>query len=263
MSVAKQLLERFAGRAGVEITPKWRVPGLPYVRRLQTMFEAFGITAIIDIGANAGQFHDQMRTEVGFTGQIFSFEPDPTLAERLQRRAAASDKAWTIFPMALGSEPGVMQFNIMHDPVYNSFNAPSVASVRGHERGNTVVRTIEVEVATLDAMAQQFPDLAHTYLKIDTQGFDLEVIKGGSSVVRTVPAMQTEISVKPIYVGSPTMEDSIATLTGHGFTIADMFLVSTDGEHRAVEFDCIMVRDKRDGPTGLWDRPACPRPHPA
>jgi len=39
------------------------------------------------------------------------------------------------------------------------------------------------------------------------------------------------------------MEDSIKSFSEYGFSIADMFLVSTDGQHRAVEFDCIMVRD--------------------
>lgn len=244
MSIAREWVKRLADQAGVEITPKWRVPSLPYARRMQTLFDAFGITAVIDVGANAGQFRDQIRSEIGFTGPIFSFEADPTLAARLQERAA-SDPAWTVMPVALGATAGSMTFNIMHDPVYNSFKTPTTASVTGHERGNTVVRTVDVEVATLDALVNRFPDLAHTYLKIDTQGFDLEVIKGAAGILAQVPAMQTEISIKPIYADSPTMEQSIAAMKAHGFTIADMFLVSTDGEHRAVEFDCVMVRDQR------------------
>ncbi len=84
------------------------------------------------------------------------------------------------------------------------------------------------------------------YLKIDTQGFDLEVLKSGNAVARQVPVVQTEVSLRTLYSGSPSMQDSVAAFGELGFTIADLFLISTDSGHRAVEFDCIMVRDARD-----------------
>lgn len=133
----------------------------------------------------------------------------------------------------------------MREPAYNSFHTPTVAQTHHHETNNTVIQTVNVEVRTLNSMAATFPDLAHTYFKVDTQGFDLEVLKGGREIVRQVPALQTEVSIQPIYVGSPSMRDSIAAFAELGFTIADMFLVSADGEQRAVEFDCLMVRDKK------------------
>jgi len=95
-------------------------------------------------------------------------------------------------------------------------------------------------------MADRFPDLAHTYFKVDAQGFDLEVLKGGCDIVRQVPALQTEVSLRPQYLGAPLMPDSIAAFTGLGFAIADLFLVTNDAAQRAIEFDCIMVRDSND-----------------
>jgi len=231
-----------AGRAGFEVIASWRVPNLSYTRRMQCLFEHFGITSIIDVGANAGQFRDQMRDEVGFAGPIYSFEPDPTLAAALARRAAA-DPAWTVFPMALGAVPGTMNFNIMKNSVYNSFHAPATIQLGEYGQGNVVVRTVDVPVQTLDSMADSFPDLAHTYVKVDTQGFDLEVLKGGREIVAQVPALQTEVSLRPQYLHGPLMPDSVAAFTGLGFAIADLFLVSKDFQQRAIEFDCIMVRD--------------------
>ena len=58
--------------------------------------------------------------------------------------------------------------------------------------------------------------------------------------------VQTEVSLRKLYSGSPTMQDSIAAFGRLGFTIADLFLISMDGGHRAVEFDCIMVREARE-----------------
>ncbi len=238
----KNAIGQVAARAGFEVIAKWRLPNLSYTTRLQRLFEYFEITSVIDIGANDGHFRDQMRHEVGFEGPVFSFEPDPALLQALASRAAA-DPLWTIFPFALGATTGRLPFNIMRDSLYNSFHKPSIESVGDYRRGNIVVETVEVELRTLDSMAGAFPDLSHTYIKIDTQGFDLKVLKGGSDVARQVPALQTEVSLLAQYLGGPTMDDSLAAFSELGFEVADLFLVSTNGRHRAIEFDCIMVRN--------------------
>lgn len=234
-----------AGLAGFEVVAQWRLRRLAHARRLQALFKHFGITAVIDVGANAGQFRDQMRHEVGFAGPIHSFEPDPALAAALARRAAA-DPAWTVFACALGAAAGTMALNVMENSEYNSFHAPDAREAGHAANGNRVMRTVEVEVRTLDAAAAGIPDLSRAFLKIDTQGFDLEVLKGGNAVARQVPMVQTEVSLRKLYSGSPSMQESIAAFGGLGFAVADLFLISTDDGHRAVEFDCIMVRDARE-----------------
>ncbi len=234
-----------ADQIGFEVIANWRLPNLSYTRRLQGLFKHFGITSVIDVGANAGGFRDQLRNELGFPGPIYSFEPDPTLGAALAQRAALDPK-WTVFPMALGASTGTMTFNIMKNSVYNSFLPPTAMQPGVFGHGNVVIRTVDVEMRTLAEMASAFPDLKHTYFKVDTQGFDLEVLKGGPDVLCQVPALQTEVSLKPQYLGGPTMKESLAAFTELGFAIADLFLVSTDNDHRALEFDCIMVRDLPD-----------------
>lgn len=229
---------------------RWRLPHLAYARRLQALFGHFAIASVIDVGANSGQFRDQMRDEVGFAGPIHSFEPDPALAIALMRRAAA-DPAWTVHPCALGASEGMMAFNIMENSVYNSFHVPDAKAAGHAANGNRIVRTMNVEVQTLDAAAASLPDLAHAFLKIDTQGFDLEVLKGGQATVQRVPLVQTEVSLRALYSGSPSMQASIEAFEKLGFAVADLFLASTDGAHRAAEFDCVMVQDRNLADTGL------------
>ncbi len=177
----KSVTEQLAGHAGFDMTATWRMESLPYTRRLQGLFQHFGITSVIDVGANAGQFRDQMRRETGFTGPIFSFEPNPILAAGLLQRAM-EDLAWIIFSMALGAEAGMMPLNVTQNPVFNPFDAPATA-----------------------------------------------------------------VSLQQKHVGGRSMQASIDAFAVLGFAIADLFLVSTDGDHRAVEFDCVMVRDRQAG----------------
>ena len=241
-SALKHAVERAAGLAGFEIVAKWRAQSLPLAKSLSPLFEHFGITSVIDIGANEGQYRDFLRDEVGFSGWIHSFEPDPDLAASLMKRAASHDARWKVFAYALGPAEGRQSFHRMGNSVFNSFRAPSPGQPHHFKAMNRVVRTFPVEMRTLDQLTQEFDDLAHTYIKIDTQGFDLEVLQGGRHVIRSVPALQTEVSCHAVYDGSPSFLQSIAAFQAEGFAISDLFIVSSDEGMRAVEFDCVMVR---------------------
>lgn len=218
--ILRSMIKRVAASAGFKVIAGWRMQNLSYTHRLQLLFKHFAITSIIDVGASAGQFRDRMRSGVGFTGPIYSFEPDPALAAELQRRAAA-DPGWVIFPGALGAAAGRMTFNLMQDSVYNSFLKPNAGHGAHDDNGSAVAQAVEVDVRTFDAMASTFPDLSHTYLE------------SGRDVVRQVPALQTEVSLVAQYSGSPLMQDSIAAFVDLGFAVADLFLVATNGRHRA------------------------------
>ncbi len=237
----KRSLQKIAEAAGFRLIPEWMMPNIAQSERLRKIFLDLDIREVVDVGANAGQFRDFIRNEIGFLGKIYSFEPDPAMASELTRRAAA-DPAWTVFPFALGAEEGELTLNVMQNSVYNSFLTPNTSDTNSHASSNTIVKTVKVNVKTLDSMAEIFSNLKKCYVKIDTQGFDEQVLSGGKYVLSTVPAIQAEISVKKIYNNMLDMWESIAEFSKMGFDIADLFIVSTDGAHRAVEFDCVMVR---------------------
>ena len=87
-------------------------------------------------------------------------------------------------------------------------------------------------------------DRAKIYLKMDTQGYDLEVFRGLGKMNQKVLALQSEMSVVPIYQGMPHLTESILFFEQAGFGIAGMYPVSTEKSAlRVVEFDCLMVRN--------------------
>jgi hypothetical protein len=217
-----------------------RLAELALALRLRQLFARHGIDTVIDVGANRGQYRDFLRDRVGFDGSIVSFEPVPELAAALAARAVR-DPLWTVHPCALGAEPGTMEFNVMEESVFSSFRAPVPAGSDDQQRMNTVARTLAVPVDTLDARLAGL-DLRRAYLKLDTQGFDLEVLKGGNRAVSAVAALQTEVSFVALYDGMPGYAEAIAAFEAFGLRVADLFLVSTDDAGRAIEFDCLMVR---------------------
>jgi hypothetical protein len=83
------------------------------------------------------------------------------------------------------------------------------------------------------------------FLKIDTQGWDLQVLAGAEGCLSHVDAFQSEVSVQAIYEGMPNLASSLAEFTRMGFAISGLFPVILDSQLRAMEFDCIVVRDDR------------------
>jgi FkbM family methyltransferase len=239
----KETITRLAYALGPVFMPGGRLRGLALANRLRRVFADHDIDTVIDVGANLGQFRDFLRYRVGFKGQIDSFEPVPNLAERLRTRATADDR-WSIHACALGARADELSINVTAAPVFSSFRTP--LQVGSHQDAmNTITETALVPVSTLDAEFTGKRGLSRTYLKLDTQGFDLEVLRGGCRTIAEIPALQTEISFRPLYVGMPTYTESIAAFQQHGFAVADLFLVSADDAERAIEFDCLMVRDGR------------------
>jgi hypothetical protein len=81
------------------------------------------------------------------------------------------------------------------------------------------------------------------FLKLDTQGFDLEVIAGAAGALKDVRLIQIEVSCQPIYEGMPLLPQTLETLTHCGFELIDFSPISRWGDFgQIVEYDCFMVR---------------------
>jgi len=210
------------------------------VRRL---LQAFEIDCVLDVGANKGQYHDFLRSEVGYEGKIVSFEPIPDHVEILRRRAA-SERAWFIEGCALGRSPGRATFNIMANTEFSSFLQPDHSNAGSFGGRNEVEREIAVEVKTINDIVpalQARLGVHRLYLKLDTQGFDLEVIGGSHDQLKHVWALQTEISMKAIYHNMPSYTEAIRVMDSLGFSISGIYPNHPEHFPEAVEFDCILV----------------------
>src|SRR5262245_2099666 len=188
-----------------------------------------------------------IREDGGVPGPILSFEPVRRYADVLVERAK-QDPNWEICRYALGSAPGSAEIHITQSPGLNSFLAPRHDLVEGFWSEGSVLGKELVEIRTLDAV---FPELKarvgfqRPYLKLDTQGFDLQVLQGGPESFRSVVAYQTEASIRPIYEGMPDFLDAIRFGNERGFELSGMFPVYLDDAMRLIEFDCVFVNSQK------------------
>ncbi|HEX5127853.1 MAG TPA: FkbM family methyltransferase [Rhodocyclaceae bacterium] len=243
----KKAASKFAESQGYTVIPTWRLNSYPQASYLQKLFALLEIDCVFDVGANNGQFRDFLRYEVDYQGTIISFEAMPDYVERLRDRAR-QDEHWLIEGYALGSKSGTASFNVMAESQFSSFLQPDHSAVQRFQDTNTVQRTVEVRVKTL---AEVMPELKRkfemhsAYLKMDTQGFDLEVVRGAGPHIRDFLALQTEASVKPIYAGMPSYDVVIKTLEAEGFEPSGIFPNNSGHFPLLIEFDCHMISSSR------------------
>ncbi len=204
---------------------------------------------MIDVGANKGQYAKSLRN-VGFKGIIHSFEPASEPFAELEK-AASRDKKWHAHHMALGESEGEMELNVMHGSVFNSFLQPNAYAKSKLASEVPVQKKERVRVYRLDAIWDSLEkgdteNKEHNVLlKMDTQGFDMKVFRGSHGILDRVIALQSELSITPIYEGMPDFLQSITEYVNHGFTPSGIYTVSRDKDSLLlIELDCIMLRNR-------------------
>jgi FkbM family methyltransferase len=153
---------------------------------------------VFDIGANYGEY-----TAAFFSlgaRKVVAVEPQPDLAEFVASAFADEVQAGHLLvrAQAIGAQEGHATLFSAPDP-HKSMATMSEAFIEAARQGgrtwNVAART-DVKVTTLDALIQTFgvPD----YIKVDVEGFDLEVLKGLSFGIRL---LSFEFNTQPGLIG--------------------------------------------------------------
>jgi FkbM family methyltransferase len=211
------------------------------------VLERYRVDVVLDVGANRGQFATGLR-DLGFEGHIVSIEPVPVFADALES-AAADDDRWTVHRLALGSAEATVS---MH--VQRKLSSLLPSTEYGRKRFSALRdgdgETVEVPVKRLDDVLDELlaPVVAagvarpRVFLKLDTQGFDLEAFRGAAGRLADIVALQSEVALLLIYEQMPRMPEAVAAYEAAGFEISGLFPVTRERDGRVIEFDCVMVR---------------------
>ncbi len=242
-----KLHRRFAGWLGYELIKKRKLNDT-LEQHLSNVLSREKVNLIIDVGANVGQYARSLRLH-GYAGKIESFEPLRDAYEEL-RSQSNLDPNWRSYRLALGSENRIATMRR-----YAASEFSSMLAVNAFARERFKWRTEsggseDVQMTTLSDLwpeITKFVDDPRALLKLDTQGFDLEVLAGTGGALDDIVAIQAEISLKSIYQGAPRYLDALAEFERHGFEVTGMYAVSRDKKSLAiVEYDCVMTRQRDD-----------------
>lgn len=185
------------------------------------LLRSFRVDVVLDVGANAGQYAQELRHDLGFAGRICSFEPLAAPFHVLSDRAAG-DPSWSVFNFGLGDVAGSATINVAG----NSESSSLLEMLPRHLEAapdSGFVGTEDIEIKTLDAV---FDELCapgqQVYLKVDTQGFEARVLRGADRSLARIDTLQVEMSLTPLYVGEPSFVEMCQMLVGTGYTMVGL-----------------------------------------
>lgn len=234
------LIKCLARKFGVDIRA-YR-PARSEAARLARMLACHRIDTVLDVGANTGQFAAYLRS-IGYRGRIVCFEP-LSAAHAALERFAAKDPGITVAPrQALGESSGVVNINVSANSESSSILSVSDA----HLKAEPKVKAVAVETVPLnrlDAAAVDYLSPANrVFLKIDVQGYELQVLAGAADLLSRIVGLQLELSLHPLYQGEPLYREVIDAVESLGYSLFDLNPCFSDDETgRTYQVDGIFFR---------------------
>lgn len=236
----KFIIKRAIHRLGFDL--RRYHPVKPDDARFMAMLAAHGVNLIFDIGANTGQFGEQLRN-AGYGGRIVSFEP-LTAARKLLLDASNNDPLWEIAPQAaIGNEDGEIEIHVAG----NSLSSSVLNMLDTHVSaapGSAYVGSEKVSLRRLDTIASDYlhPN-AVLFIKIDTQGYEDRVLRGAPNTIAKTMGVQLELSLVPLYDGQILYDQMMAQLKTLGFELWGMTPVFVDPANgRLLQVDATFFR---------------------
>lgn len=201
---------------------------------------------IIDIGA-----HDGSAFALPFAQNenniVYAIEPIPELADTIR---AHKKKNLLVFCMALSDSDGEQEFYVNRDRQTSSLLESKSTSDWEDYAGQLVTEaTITVPVSRLDKFLEEQSIEEVDLLKIDTQGNDFSVIKGGGDSISRVKRIILEVQLSPLYKGAASKEQVISYLESKGF-----HCVSATPQTSGLEENLEFVRINRYPLSDQWSQ---------
>lgn len=240
----KPLVKSAARHLGFDVV---KYPPLsPLAQRLKSFFTECGINIVIDVGAFRGKFCRTLRDEIGYCGPIVSIEPSAKTFAALHQ-AMRNDPNWRGMQLGLSDRAGSAVFHTFDsNPDFNSLLAINQSASEHFGVDRAKHATEEVRLARLDEIWEEVVrgiDTPKTFMKMDTQGHDLGVLRGASGRLNHIQGIQSELSAIQLYDGMPAMSEAIECFRGLGYSPIGFYEVNAVKVRGAVaEFDAIFAK---------------------
>lgn len=168
----------------------------------------------LDIGAYRGSVTANLLEE--FPNAIgMLFEPTPESFNYLIKNFSDNTNL-KLFNLALSDKVSESEFYLCDDGAQNSLLNTQMAA--NYNKTNVKVELLD------DCMASNYPSSKIDFIKIDTQGNDLNVLKGGINIIKKyMPVILTEIIFIPLYKNQGNYYEQLDFMDNLGYKIAGIY----------------------------------------
>jgi len=203
---------------------------------LKQMLDVLDINCVLDVGANRGQFAHQLRS-IGYKGNIISFEPVKEVFEVLTE-SFTGDSKWSGHQIALGSKS--------ESSIINVWDSNDMSSLL--ESTNLIECNSKTQDVTIKRLDDIFTSITKNitnpivFLKMDTQGYDLEVFKGSEKCSKYIQGLLSEVSVQPLYKDMPHYTEALSSYEKSGFELFNLSVVNRISTGGLLELNALMKK---------------------
>jgi len=197
------------------------------------------LTTVVDIGANRGQFSLAVRRWAP-NARVFACEPLSGPATRFRKVFCGDDKV-VFHQTAIGPEKSEATIHVSA-----ADDSSSLLPISGVQEqlfpGTGEIRTEIIQVGRLADFVSAENIVAPAMLKLDVQGFELEVLKGCEELLGRFTYVYAECSFVELYTGQALADEVIAWLRERGFRLSGAYHMGYDQNGIAVQGDFLFVR---------------------
>jgi FkbM family methyltransferase len=203
---------------------------------------AHKVNLVFDVGANRGQFGQSLR-DLGYKGRLVSFEPLSTAWNELVE-TSRTDPLRSVAPrVAIGGEDGETEIHI----AANSKSSSILNMLDAHLKAAPESAYVQSEQTPLRRLDTVGPEYVHAdsilFIKIDTQGFEAQVLKGAPNLLQRAVGLHMELSFVPLYEGQPIYDEMIDQVKALGFEMWSITPGFTDPQSgRMLQADAAFFR---------------------
>ncbi len=237
MRVAARYLDdpqQFRMRRSYFLPAMYQALGKPWIQQMQ-------VRTILDIGASEGNFAFTVRPLFP-NAMIYSFEPLPGVYAALARNLAGVER-FRAFNLGIGENDTEMTIHQSQHSPSSSFLEMGDLHKQAFPTSAAVAEEVKVKVARLDGLSDQLAIEEPLLVKIDVQGYELHVLRGGEQTIRRAQVIIIETSFQPLYEGGPLFADVFRFLTDWGFAYQGALDVLADpGSGANLQEDSVFVR---------------------
>ena len=212
--------------------------------RLKYFLSYYKFNLVFDVGANTGQYASNLR-EIGYEGRIISFEPVLS-AYSILKLKSDKDVSWQIAPrFAIGDQDSEIEINISEDTQCSSFLDLTDEHLNAFP-SSSYCQTEKVQLFKLDTVAEKFFDKNNNdivLLKVDTQGFEKQVLEGAKNILPRILGLQVELSLTQLYKEEMIYDEMIQYLKRLGYELYAVIPGFTDSKTgKLMQMDGLFLR---------------------
>jgi FkbM family methyltransferase len=194
---------------------------------------------VIDVGANRGQFA-LFALHRFPTAQLLCFEP-LSEAHRKLTEVVGDNPRVRVERCAIGATEGNLNLNITRSDDSSSLLQPTALQLQTFPNTDAVSSS-EVRVKTLDDVIEPGQLTPPFLLKIDVQGFELEVIKGAQRLLGENGDLLVESSFAELYADQALADEVVAALLSQGYRLRGIFSVTRGLDGAPLQGDFLFSR---------------------